>query len=106
MSGKKQKKRNKKPKDRGSFNGPTIILAECPKCGKRRMHRPKGYKVTLAKCLSPDKQEERYIDICHICQYHYNQQDQIYKNTKVAIAKAALEKGDDIPDGASLESAL
>lgn len=106
MSGKKQKKKNKKPKDGSGFTGPTIILAECPECGKRRMQRPKGYKVTMAKCLSPDKQEERYIDICHACQYRYYQQDQKYKNTKVTIAKVALEKGDNIPDGASLEDAL
>lgn len=106
MSGKKQKKKNKKPKDRSGFNGPTIKIVECPACGKRRMQRPMEHKVTLAKYLSPDKQEERYVDTCYTCQYRYYQQDQEYKSKKVDIAKAALDKGDDIPDGASLEDAL
>ena len=105
MSGKKQKK-NKKTKDRSGFSGPTIIIVDCPECCKRRMQRPMGHKVTLAKCLSPDKQEERYIDICRACQFRYYKQDQEYKSKKVDVAKAALSKGDDIPDGASLEDAL
>jgi len=107
MSERRQKKRQKKsPKDRSGFTGTTFALMECPKCGKRRMQRPLGHKVTLAKCLSPDKQSERYIDICHVCQYHYYIEDKKYTETKVNVAKTALQKGESIPDGVSLEDAL
>jgi len=106
MSGKKKKRKQKKPKNKVEFTGPTILIMECPGCGKRRMQRPVGHKVTLAKCLSPDKQRERYIDVCHVCQYHYYHEDKKYIETKVDVAKTALEKGEDIPDGASLEDAL
>lgn len=102
----RDKKRRKREKDRSGFQGETFVLMECPNCGKRRMQRPLGHKVTLNKYLSPDKQEERYIDVCHICQLRYYQKDQEYKNTKVKIAKKAMEKGESIPDGASLEDAL
>lgn len=103
MKGKKIRKRDK---DRSGFQGPTLVLMECPNCCKRRMQRPPDHKVILAKYLSPDKQEERYIDVCHVCQFRYYQADQKYKNTKVKMATEALEKGENIPDGASLEDAL
>lgn len=88
------------------FHGETFRAHICPNCGKQRMYRLLGYVPNHRKIKSMDSTKERFIDVCDACLRKYANEDADYLNTKVKVAKKALENGEKLPEGISLEDAL
>lgn len=88
------------------FRGITLRVFECPNCGKRRMYRPMDHEISSLKMPSMDNSKIRLVDVCDACLIKYMKEDEYYKEVKKNKAKKALEKGEDMPDGVSIEDAL
>lgn len=88
------------------FRGVTMRVFDCPNCGKRRMARPNGYKISSETTVSLDKQTKRPIDVCALCQARFDEEDRAYLAKVADRAKEAAEKGEKLPEGISLEDTL
>lgn len=78
------------------FNGPTLVVFDCPSCGKNRLQRPKGHEVSFEQkeiTLPSGLIIKHYTDVCQICLQKLvkKMMDKPKKQTKKLLE--ALEKG-------------
>jgi len=95
-----------KLKNNKGFHGPTFRVYTCPNCGKSRLYKEEGFPVSDRKVWSLDKTKMRYLDVCNYCLRKYAEEDQIIYKQKQEKAKEAIEKGENLPEGVSLEDGL